>query len=259
MRRTLVFVVLGIVVVVGLLMETGNNRRPGVSDELDRQAIGEDSQPAAETDFDSVRLQMVRDQILARGVNNRQILDAMGSVPRHRFVLDGYVHYAYTDTPLPIGFGQTISQPYIVALMTELAAPAPTDRVLEVGTGSGYQAAVISTLVDHVFTIEIVPGLGLRAEQVLADLGYRNVTVRVGDGYAGWAEEGPFDIILVTAAPEEIPPALVEQLAVGGRMVVPVGPVYGNQDLLLLKKHADGTVTEDRIIPVRFVPMVHGE
>ncbi len=163
---------------------------------------------------------------------------------------------AYWDSPLSIGHGQTISQPYIVALMTELARPAPSDRALEVGTGSGYQAAVLSRLVAKVFSIEIVEPLARSAAETLQRLGYANVTVRQGDGYAGWPEEAPFDLILVTAAPEEVPEALVAQLKPGGRLVVPVGPVHDVQDLRLIVKDASGRVRSRSVIPVRFVPLV---
>jgi protein-L-isoaspartate(D-aspartate) O-methyltransferase len=202
------------------------------------------------------RLAMVADQIAARGVADPRVLDAMRAVPRHEFVPNTLREDAYGDTPLSIGYGQTISQPYIVALMSELAAPAPGDRALEVGTGSGYQAAVLSRLVAHVFTVELLEPLARSAATVLQRLGYANITVRSGDGYLGWPEEAPFDIILVTAAPEEVPPALIAQLKPGGRLIVPVGPRHDVQDLRLIVKDQAGRVTTRSVIPVRFVPLI---
>lgn len=198
------------------------------------------------------RVQMVRDQIERRNVTDTVVLEAMRRVPRHRFVPVDSVAEAYADRPLPIGSGQTISQPFIVALMTELAHPAPDKRVLEVGTGSGYQAAVLAECFDRVFTIEIIPTLGRQATLVLDDLGYDNVQVRIGDGYDGWPDEAPFDAIVVTAAPDTIPRPLLEQLAPGGRLVIPVG--VGSQDLVVVTRTDDGF--ERKIVtPVRFVPM----
>ena len=205
--------------------------------------------------FRQTRQAMVAEQIAARGVKDPRVLDAMRTVPRHEFVPAASRDDAYLDSPLPIGHGQTISQPYIVALMTELARPSPTDRVLEVGTGSGYQAAVISRLVARVFSVELVEPLAESAAAVLRRLGYANVTVRSGDGYLGWPDEAPFDVIVVTAAPEAVPAALVAQLKPGGRLVVPVGPVHDVQDLQLIEKDAAGRVSTRSVIPVRFVPM----
>lgn len=202
------------------------------------------------------RLKMVEEQIRNRGVKDSRVLAAMESVPRHEFVPKGQVNQAYDDHPLLIGSGQTISQPYIVALMTEILELDPEDRVLEIGTGSGYQAAVLGELVDSVFTIEIVEELGAAAAIRLKELGYDNVYVRIGDGYKGWPEKAPFDAVIVTAAPETVPPALVEQLAEGGRMVLPVGT--GIQELVLIEKR-DGKIVQRDIISVRFVPMVHGD
>jgi len=202
------------------------------------------------------RLAMVADQIAARGVRDPRVLDAMRAVPRHEFVPAAVRDDAYVDSPLPIGHGQTISQPYIVALMTELARPSPSDRVLEVGTGSGYQAAVLSRLVASVFSVELIDPLAQSAAAALRRLRCDNVVVRSGDGYLGWPEEAPFDIILVTAAPEEVPAALVAQLKPGGRMVVPVGRVWDVQDLQLIEKDATGRVKTRSVIPVRFVPLV---
>jgi protein-L-isoaspartate(D-aspartate) O-methyltransferase len=183
------------------------------------------------------------------------IREAMGRVPRHRFVPEPQQASAYSDRALPIGEGQTISQPFIVALMTELLEPAPGQRILEVGTGSGYQAAVLAECGARVFTIEIVRSLGERAGALLAELGYRNVDVRIGDGYLGWPEQAPFDRIVVTAAPDHIPQPLLDQLAAGGRMVIPVGPERWQQDLLLITRSADGRTLTDNKIPVRFVPL----
>jgi protein-L-isoaspartate(D-aspartate) O-methyltransferase len=203
-------------------------------------------------DFESARRRMLDEQIVARGVSDPRVLAALLAVPRHELVPPAERSYAYEDRPLPIGEGQTISQPYIVAVMTELLALDGSERVLEVGTGSGYQAAVLSGLVREVYTIEIVPELARRAAADLARLGYANVHVREGDGYRGWPEEAPFDAIVVTAAPDHVPEPLVAQLAVGGRMVVPVGGLI--QDLVLVRREADGVRLEHGL-GVRFVPM----
>lgn len=183
------------------------------------------------------------------------VLASIGTVPRHEFVPEGLRREAYENYPLPIGAGQTISQPYIVALMTELADVSRDDSVLEVGTGSGYQAAVLAGLAKQVYTIEIVAMLGRRAQRDLERLGYDNVTVRIGDGYAGWPDKAPFDAIVVTAAPDEVPQPLVDQLKKGGRMVIPVGRENAVQTLQLLVKGADGTLEVTNVIPVRFVPL----
>jgi protein-L-isoaspartate(D-aspartate) O-methyltransferase len=198
---------------------------------------------------------MVRDQIAARGIQDDRVLAAMARVPRHEFMPASQRPLAYEDGPLPIGHGQTISQPYIVAFMTAALDPKPGDRVLEIGTGSGYQAAVLSGLVAEVFSIEIVEPLARRAEADLKRLGYGNVRVRVGDGVLGWPEAAPFDAIIVTCAPERVPRALVDQLKVGGRMIVPVGPTEGVQELYLLRKRPEGMETQ-AVLPVRFVPMI---
>ena len=216
------------------------------------------SVPAAEADFAIARVRMVREQLAARGITDARVLSAMTRVPRHEFVPPGLRAQAYEDGPLPIGHGQTISQPYIVAFMTEALGPKPTDRVLEVGTGSGYQAAVLSGLVAEVYSIEIVGPLARRAEANLKELGYRNVKVRAGDGYLGWPEAAPFDAIIVTCAPEAVPQALVDQLKVEGRMIIPVGRTSGAQELYLLRKRAKGLETQ-AVLPVRFVPMVGGD
>ena len=207
-------------------------------------------------DDDAARRQrMVEQQLAPRGIDDARVLEAMRNVPRHRFVPDAVAPDAYSDGPLSIGYGQTISQPYIVALMTELARPAPGDRVLEVGTGSGYQAAVLAGLVGHVYSIEIVVPLAQHAVGLLAELGYANVTVKAGDGYAGWPEHAPFDAIVVTAAPERIPAPLLDQLRPGGRLVIPVGPVHATQQLRVVEKDAQGRLRERHITPVRFVPL----
>lgn len=205
-----------------------------------------------EADFARLRERMVREQIEARNVKDPQVLAAMRAVPRHRFVPARSVSLAYEDYPLPIGEGQTISQPYIVALMTELLLLSGEERVLEVGTGSGYQAAVLAELAREVYSIEIVEPLARRAAATLAALGYRSVQVRAGDGYRGWPEAAPFDAIIVTAAPDHVPQPLIDQLKPDGRLVIPVG--QHSQELLLITKSPRGVETRN-VIPVRFVPM----
>jgi len=208
--------------------------------------------------FDEQQLQMVSRQIRARGVRDPAVLAAMSTVPRHRFVPSAYQAMAYDDRPLPIGHGQTISQPFIVAKMSELLALKKDDRVLEVGTGSGYQAAVLAEIGAKVFSIEIIAALGTQAEKVLGELGYGNVQVKIGDGYRGWPEQAPFDGIIVTCAPSHIPGPLQEQLAEGGRMVIPVGPVGGVQKLVLLRK-ISGQIKKEKIFDVMFVPMKNNQ
>jgi protein-L-isoaspartate(D-aspartate) O-methyltransferase len=206
------------------------------------------------TDGDSDRrARMVETQIVARGVRDPRVLAAMRKVPRHLFVDAAQRAEAYEDHPLPIPGNQTISQPYIVALMTELLELKPTSRVLEIGTGSGYQSAVLAELAKEVYTIEIVPELASLAAKRLTELAYDNVRTREGDGYRGWPEEAPFDAVIVTAAPERIPQPLLDQLAPGGVMVIPVGGFF--QELKVFRKSMDGRVTERDILPVRFVPM----
>lgn len=206
-----------------------------------------------EDPYKSKRLNMVRTQIEARGIDNVKILTSMRKVPRHLFVPEEQQQYAYEDRPLPIGYSQTISQPYIVAYMTAEVRPGNDDTVLEIGTGSGYQAAVLSEIVDQVYSLEIIPGLGNEAKERLESLGYENVHVKVSDGYYGWKEKAPFDAIIVTAAAREIPPPIIEQLNEGGRMIIPVGPQYGAQVLILLeKKH--GKIKKRTLLPVAFVP-----
>ena len=208
--------------------------------------------------FAGERQRMVRDQIERRGIRNARLLRAMREVPRHWFVPHSLWSEAYDDHPLAIGLGQTISQPFIVARMTDLLDLDRRHKVLEIGTGSGYQAAILSELVEHVYTIEIVAPLARDAEILLRKLGYKNVTVRLGDGYQGWPEKAPFDRILLTAAPPEIPRALTDQLAPGGKLLGPVGPDPNSQYLLMIDKGADGKLTRRALDPVRFVPMVRG-
>jgi protein-L-isoaspartate(D-aspartate) O-methyltransferase len=203
-------------------------------------------------DFSRARERMVRTQIEARGVSDSLVLKAMRRVERHLFVPEGYRLYSYTDGPLPIGEDQTISQPYIVAVMTELLNLRPEHRVLEIGTGSGYQAAILGEIAAEVYTIEIIPSLGHRADSLLDSLGYKNITVRIGDGYVGWEEVAPFDAVILTAAPPEIPQPLLDQLAEGGRLVAPVGEDY--QTLQLVGK-INGELKYEDVGAVRFVPM----
>jgi protein-L-isoaspartate(D-aspartate) O-methyltransferase len=207
----------------------------------------------SEQNFAVARQHMVEDQIKGRGVTDSRVTEVMSSVPRHEFVPENYRAHAYEDHPLPIGYGQTISQPYIVSFMTEQLRPQPTDRVLEVGTGSGYQAAVLSKLVAEVYTIEILKPLAQRAEVDLRRLNYSNVKVKAGDGYKGWPEHAPFDAIIVTAAPDHVPQPLIDQLKEGGRMIIPVGG-REMQQLYLLEKHA-GKLTRRAVLPVNFVPL----
>jgi protein-L-isoaspartate(D-aspartate) O-methyltransferase len=209
--------------------------------------------PMIAADPEDARRRMVTEQLARRGISHPEVLAAMGAVPRHEFIPKDAQDEAYDDGPVPIGAGQTISQPYIVAFMTEQLAPKPGDRVLEIGTGSGYQAAILAKLVKEVYTIEIIESLGRRAMQDLSRLGYNNVHVRIGDGYAGWPEEAPFDAIIVTCAPERIPEPLTQQLKEGGRMIIPVGGRRG-QELYLLEKR-NGKLERRAVLPVRFVPM----
>ncbi len=208
--------------------------------------------PKAVKDYQTMRERMVETQIKSRGVKDERVLVAMRKVERHRFVPEPYVSLAYSDQPLPIGEGQTISQPYIVALMTELLELKGEEKVLEVGTGSGYQAAILAELAKEVYTIEIIETLATSAKRLLLELGYQNIQVRTGDGYLGWPEAAPFDAILVTCAPDHIPKPLIEQLKEGGRLVLPVGT--HSQELKKVVKRSGGVETKD-IIPVIFVPM----
>jgi protein-L-isoaspartate(D-aspartate) O-methyltransferase len=206
----------------------------------------------SEDEFKDKRQEMVDRQIRARGILSQPVLEAMLKVPRHRFVPAEYVTSAYEDTPLPIGEGQTISQPYIVAYMTEAADISENEKVLEIGTGSGYQAAILGELADEVYTIEIIPELAERARRTLGELHYDNVHVKTGNGYEGWMEHAPYDGIVVTAAPNEVPKALIDQLAMDGKMVIPVGA--GDQEMRIITRTANSLI-EKRTIPVIFVPM----
>jgi len=220
--------------------------------------------PLLADDYTQARQRLVQEiEVDVRATSlylDRQALDprvmmAMGKVPRHEFVPLHERPYAYLNRPLPIGHGQTISQPYIVAVMTDLLRPEPDQRVLEIGTGSGYQAAILAELVKEVYSIEIIEPLGEEAKQRLARLGYKNITIKIGDGYYGWPEKAPFDAIVVTAAASHIPPPLIKQLKVGGRMVIPVGSQFMTQELLLVTKGKDNKITTRQILPVRFVPL----
>jgi len=213
------------------------------------------SQEFQSDSFEKKRDRMVLEQIELRGVNDRAVLKAMRKVPRHKFVPDIYMEYAYNDYPLPIGEEQTISQPYIVAYMTAALKLEPNDKVLEIGTGSGYQAAVLAEICDSVYTIEIFESLGNKALKLLNSLHYDNIKVKIGDGYKGWPEFSPFDVIIVTCSPSEIPQPLIDQLKEGGRMIIPVG-LKNNQNLILLKKK-DGKIKQHSVLPVRFVPMIN--
>lgn len=204
------------------------------------------------------REKMVEDQIESRGISNQPTLDAMKKVPRHKFVPPNNIERAYNDSPLPIGYGQTISQPYIVAYMTEVIDPKPGQKVLEIGTGSGYQAAVLAEIVDSVYTIEIIRELYSSSSKRLNELGYKNVLCKNADGYYGWEKYAPFDAIVVTAAAEHIPPPLIKQLKDGGKMIIPVGSPFLNQTLILVEKDGE-EITTTSLLPVRFVPFTRGD
>ncbi len=204
--------------------------------------------------FFALRNRMVETQIKARGISDEKVLQAFRNVERHKFVLPQYIPHAYADSPLPIDEGQTISQPYIVAFMTDALDLQRTDKVLEIGTGSGYQAAILAELCDSVFTIEIFEKLGKKARELFDELGYENIYTKIGDGFKGWPEHAPFDAIIVTAAPSDIPEPLKMQLAEGGRMIIPVGG-DAVQELVLLKKRK-GKLREESVLPVRFVPLI---
>lgn len=209
--------------------------------------------PRDDAHFARLRQEMVEHQMRSRDITDEAVLKAMGRVPRHLFVPPDLAASAYEDSPLPIGHGQTISQPYIVALMTQLSRAAPGKKALDVGTGSGYQAAVLAEIVDEVYSIEILCDLADEARERLEKLSYSNVEVRCGDGYAGWREHAPFDVIIVAAAPEKVPEPLIEQLAPGGRLLIPVGQLH--QELIVIEKAADGSVSRHAYGGVRFVPM----
>jgi len=209
---------------------------------------------AQENYFADLRTRMVKTQIQSRGITDQKVVEALLKVPRHKFVLPEYKSMAYNDSPLPIDEGQTISQPYIVAFMTEVLRLKPSDKVLEIGTGSGYQAAVLAEICDSVYTIEIFEKLQNKARQLFSELGYDNINCKMGDGYKGWSQYAPFDAIIVTCSPTHIPQPLKDQLAEGGKMIIPVGK-YPYQNLVLLEKKK-GKIRETKVLPVRFVPMI---
>ncbi|MGD9162073.1 MAG: protein-L-isoaspartate(D-aspartate) O-methyltransferase [Desulfobacteraceae bacterium] len=208
----------------------------------------------AQEPYEAQRNRMVKEQVIARGINDARVIRAMQRIERHLFVPAEYIQMAYRDGPLPIGYGQTISQPYIVAFMTDILKLKSDDRVLEIGTGSGYQAAVLAEICNSVFSIEVVPQLRERASSLLKKLGYDNILIKTGDGYKGWKEHAPFDAIIVTCSPTHIPKPLEEQLSEGGRMIIPVGERYIQQMVYLIKK--DGKLHQEKVLPVSFVPMV---
>ncbi|PCH67157.1 MAG: protein-L-isoaspartate O-methyltransferase [Bacteroidetes bacterium] len=226
-----------------------------ISTSKNAQSFNEDSIVKSDDAWKKRAREMVNTQIIARNVNDKRVIEVMMNIPRHLFVPDNMQNHAYKDGPLPIGEEQTISQPYIVALMTELLQLKGHEKVLEIGTGSGYQAAVLSHLVDTCYSIELIKNLADRASKLLNELKMHNVIVKCGDGYQGWPAHAPFDRIIVTAAPEVIPPKLIEQLKLGGRMVIPVGKYY--QELMVITKDDNGKIIKESITPVRFVPMVH--
>lgn len=247
-KRLVVFIFLAFLPVTGC-GEPGGEDVPGREPKTEAEAEGERGELAAE------RRAMVEDQIERRGVDDPEVLKAMEEVPRHRFVPD-YLHSrAYGDSPLPIGHGQTISQPYIVAFMTELLELEPGEKVLEVGTGSGYQAAILAEMNANVYTVEIIGALAEEADRTLKETGYRQVNIYHRDGFFGLEEEAPFDAIIVTAAAGSIPPPLIKQLKPGGRMLIPVGPPHTVQNLILAEKNREGKVSTRNILPVRFVPL----
>ncbi len=232
-----------------------------VSGVLPDSGLGEDGYAAqrAQMVADIAAMARATAAETSRPTFSERVMAAMKTVPRHRLIPADQLPYAYENRPLPIGHGQTISQPYIVALMTDLLAPKPTDTVLEIGTGSGYQTAILAELAAKVYTIEIIDALGKHAQEALAALGYRNVAARIGDGYNGWPDAAPFDGILVTAAAPELPQPLVDQLAPGGRLVIPIGARWQVQELLVIEKKADGSTAIKRTLPVRFVPLTRDQ
>ena len=219
---------------------------------LTASSVGCADKVESDSGYTAKRRQMIQTQLVPRGINDKDVLAAFEKVERHRFVLENDRLQAYNDYPLPIGEDQTISQPFIVAIMTQVLELDGDEKVLEIGTGSGYQAAILAEIAEHVYTIEIVEILGNRAKALLDSLNYKNITVRIGDGYKGWPEFAPFDAVIVTCAPTNIPQPLIDQLAEGGRMIIPVGDFY--QELILLTKKGEELI-ETRVAPVRFVPM----
>jgi protein-L-isoaspartate(D-aspartate) O-methyltransferase len=229
---------------IGLLLALGAACAPGDGDGADREQ---------QAKFEALRKKMVRDQLADRGIADTRVLGAMETVPRHAFVPPDKIGLAYSDRPIPLGEGQRMQQPYIVALMSEALQLKGGEQVLEIGTGSGYQAAILATLAEKVYSIEIIENRAMLARQRLAKLGFDNVRIEIGDGYRGWQAYSPFDAIIVTAAPDHVPEPLVDQLRTNGRMVIPVGKYF--QELRVLTKNRDGTISEERIIPVKFGPM----
>jgi protein-L-isoaspartate(D-aspartate) O-methyltransferase len=255
-RRVLVTFTIMMLVLISPPAYSGGSPEPGRDEQpVTDEPTSEQESPGAFTERRDEREALVERHIKGEGISDTAVLRAMRRVPRHEFVPQDYRRAAYDDRPLPIGQGQTISQPYVVALMTELLEPTAESRVLEVGTGSGYQAAVLAEIVEEVYTIEIIEPLATSARARLERLGYDNVTVRAGDGYYGLPEAAPFDAVIVTAAAGHIPPPLLDQLEPGGRMIIPVGPVHAVQQLILVLKDANGEISTRQLLPVRFVPM----
>ena len=270
MKRIALIWALLVVLLVACASESGQDSAPTFEPESPQAQVTKTAvpsvtaegiaSPSPTTDATArQRQEMVENGVIDWGITDEAVIEAMGIVPRHAFVPDEYQAMAYNNHPLPIGYGQTISQPYIVALMTQWAGVSEGDRVLEIGTGSGYQAAVLAQLVDHVYSIEIIEALAEQAEAALKSQGYDNVTVRRGDGYFGWEEHAPFDAIMVTAAPDHIPQPLVEQLKIGGRMIIPVGPVGGFQTLWMVTRSGEDEVQTRNLGGVRFVPFTREE
>lgn len=238
---------------------TNNPKQPTVSPDFRTQVKETPLSSSTENPgYVNARNNMVERQIIARGISDPLVLEAMRTVPRHKFVPDEYLAQAYADHPLPIGYGQTISQPYIVALMTEVLQLKPGEKVLEIGTGSGYQAAVLAQMGMDVYTVEIIPQLAEEARIRFSELGYHNIHTVTADGYFGWLEYAPYDAIIVTAAPDHLPPPLAEQLVTGGRMVIPIGPIGAVQTLWLFTKNESGLMAEN-LGPVRFVPLTRNK
>jgi len=247
-----------LLLLMGLLLVACGNGATATAVPDNETAVSEAAGPTADA-YASLRQEMVEQGVIGWGITDEVVIEAMGRVPRHEFVTADYLDQAYDNHPLPIGHGQTISQPYIVALMTQMAEVGAGNKVLEVGTGSGYQAAVLAEVVDQVYSVEIIGALAERAEEDLARLGYDNVMVGHADGYFGWPEQAPFDAIVVTAAPDHVPQPLVEQLKIGGHMIIPVGPVGGFQTLWRVTRISEEEVRTEDLGGVRFVPLTRGE